>query len=267
MKRILQAIHAVDGVQGSLVVDANGQILAYQAHAIYDGDLIALVGQTIVSTADSVRLLYEDWETLSANFAEGTVIMRSIRPSVEGVSRTVILGIIGDNHLNPSFAGVAMRVAATKLKSRLESPDAADQVGSNPNPMESNPRAQGLHAGGVSTSMATPPPVPNTPPPRAANDLASSGVSWSGLGSTAKVGGDLGMADPESTAFLGATTKALSATVGPMAKVYVKESVRRLCGDRLFSRTQWDALIADVGKQIQDPSAAAQFQKTMRARY
>jgi hypothetical protein len=75
------------------------------------------------------------------------------------------------------------------------------------------------------------------------------------------------MADPESSAFLAATTKALSATVGPMAKVFVKESVRRLCGDRPFSRTQWDALIADVGKQIEEPTAAAQFQKTMRARY
>jgi hypothetical protein len=162
-----------------------------------------------------------------------------------------------------------MRVAATKLKSRLESPDAADPVGSNSNLMESNLRAQGLDSGAASTSMATPPPslVPNMPAPRVSNDLASSGVSWSGLGSTPKAGGELGMADPESSAFLAATTKALSATVGPMAKVFVKESVRRLCGDRPFSRTQWDALIADVGKQIEEPSAAAQFQKTMRARY
>ena len=74
------------------------------------------------------------------------------------------------------------------------------------------------------------------------------------------------MADAESSAFLTAGTKTLGASVGPMAKVFVKEAVRRLCPDRAFSRTHWEALIAELRKHIEDSDEAAEFQKKMRAR-
>jgi hypothetical protein len=268
MKRLLQAIHTVDGVQGSLVVDGNGQILAYQAHAVYDAELIEKVGQTIVSTVDSVRLLHEDWETLSASFGEGTLLLRSIKAGGAAAGRTITLAIIGDNRLNPSFAGVAMRVAATKLKTHLESPaSAGDQSGSNPNlAMESNHGLQGSRPAPTTVSESMPPPLPgaNTPPARIA-DLASSSNNWSGLGSSSKTASNTPTLDAESTAFVAALTKQLSTTAGPMAKVYVKESVRKLSADRPFFRGRWEALVVDVSSHIQDPVEAAQFQKAMRA--
>jgi predicted regulator of Ras-like GTPase activity (Roadblock/LC7/MglB family) len=268
MKRILQAIHAVDGVQGSLVVDGNGQLLAHQAHAVYDADLMGSVGQTIVSTMDSIRLLHEDWETLSASFAEGAIILRNVKPEGAAAGRPVILGIIGDNRLNTSFAGVAMRVAATKLKAHL------DQMASG---------AAQSHPFSVAADSSSGPafsrsgPVPGSPSatssmgasgahPSRPNDLASSGVSWSGIGSSSKTISEPLPADPESAAFMAATSKALSSMLGPMAKVFVKESIRKLCFDRPFSRAQWGALVSDVGKHIQDPAHAAQFQNAMRTR-
>ena len=269
MKRILQAIHAVDGVQGSLVLEGNGQLLGYQAHAVYDQELLEKVSQTVVSTVDSVQLLHEDWETLSASFADGTVIIRNIKPGGAAAGRSVVLAVIADNRLNPSFAGVAMRVAATKLKAFLESPNAADMSSSSVNLAGSSPSLAGSHPMGISGVGTTPPPVPvgGASSVRASSDLASSGLSWSGLGSSGRATSDVQVADAESSAFLTASTKALSLSVGPMAKVFVKEAVRRLCADRPFSRAQWEPLIAELRKHIQDNDEAVQFQKKMRARF
>jgi hypothetical protein len=73
MKRILESLHTIEGVQGSLVVDGNGQILAYQAHALYDLNLLEQVSKAIIGSVDAVRLLHEDWDALSANFSEGNL--------------------------------------------------------------------------------------------------------------------------------------------------------------------------------------------------
>jgi predicted regulator of Ras-like GTPase activity (Roadblock/LC7/MglB family) len=285
MKRILQAVHAVDGVQGTLVLEGNGQLLAYQAHALYDLELLEKVSQTIVSTVDSVQLLREDWETLSVNYYDGTLIIRIIKPGGAATGRTVVLALIADNRLNPSFAGVAMRVAATKLKNLLESPNsAADLASSSTNLSGSNPNTGGSHAShsgvhpnlggsqpmGVAMPSAggnTPPPVPQGNVSAIRTDMASSGLSWSGLGSSGRSSAtDVAVADAESSAFLTVATKTLGASVGPMAKVFVKEAVRRLCPDRTFSRTHWEALIAELRKHIGDNDEASEFQKKMRAR-
>jgi hypothetical protein len=50
-----------------------------------------------------------------------------------------------------------------------------------------------------------------------------------------------------------------------MAKIFVKEAVRQICPDRPFSRAQAEALLPLLSKHIEDPVAAADFQKKMRA--
>lgn len=271
MKRILQALHAVDGVQGSLVIEGQGQILAYQAHPLYDINLLEMVSQTIVSAVDSVQLLHEDWETLNANFADGSVILRNIKPGGAAAGRTFVLGLIADNRLNPSFALVAMRVAASKLKHILESPNtASDVVGSNPNLVGSYPNLAGSHPTGVTVPAGMAPPIPqsNAQMVKPASPIvASSGLSWSGLGSSGRGTTDVAVADNESSAFLTLSTKTLGASVGPMAKVFVKEAVRKLCTGSPFSRTHWEPLIAELRKHIEDDEEAVQFQKKLRARF
>jgi predicted regulator of Ras-like GTPase activity (Roadblock/LC7/MglB family) len=272
MKRILQAVHGVDGVQGTLVVEGNGELLAYQAHAVYDLELLEKVSQTIVSTVDSVQLLHEDWETLSVHFVDGTVLIRNVKPGGAAAGRNVVLAVIADNRLNPSFAGVAMRVAAGKLKGLLESGKAAaDLAASSPTLAGSNPALAGSHPG-----MPVHPPAPaapTTPPPvpghisAVKNELAGSGLSWSGLGSSGRATTDVAVADGESSAFLTVCTKSLGASVGPMAKVFVKEAVRKLCPDRPFSRAHWEGLISELRRHIEDSDEATQFQKKMRARF
>lgn len=270
MKRILQALHTVEGVRGSLVFDSNGQILGFQAHAVYDQQLLESVSQTVVSTLDSVQLLHPDWEALNVSFDDGSVIIRNIKPGGAAAGRTILLVVIADSHLNPSFAGVALRVAAAKLKTFLESPNAAAEMSSSSINLAGASTSQtGSHPTGTPGVGATPPPVPaaSASSIRAVSDLSSSGLSWSGLGSSGRGTSDVQVADEESSAFLTASAKALSMSVGPMAKVFVKEAVRKICAGRQFSRAQWETLITELRKHIRDNEEAAQFQKDMRARF
>lgn len=262
MKRILENLHTVEGVQGSLVVDGNGQILAYQAHALYDINLLEQISQTIVSAVDSVRLLHDDWDSLSANFSDGNLVLRNLKPGGEAAGRTVVLGLIADARLNASFAGVALRVATAKLKSLLESPNSVSSLG------VSQPLSSTL-TGGPTTQPFGAPPSTRTASGASgapASDLANSGLNWSGLGSSGtRSASEVPVADPESSAFLTACTKALAGSVGPMAKVFVKDAVRKLCPDRAFSRAQGDSLISILRSHIDDPEESALFLKKMRA--
>jgi hypothetical protein len=48
-----------------------------------------------------------------------------------------------------------------------------------------------------------------------------------------------------------------------MAKLFVKEAVRKVCPDRPFSRDNVEALVAELAKNIEDPASAAQFTKAV----
>ena len=106
--------------------------------------------------------------------------------------------------------------------------------------------------------------LPVTDPARA--DLAKSGLSWSGVSAGSGVGNaEVGVADPASSAFLSACTKALAASIGPMAKVFVKEAVRKVCGERAFTRADGPAVLAQLAAAIDDSDDRAMFQRATRS--
>jgi hypothetical protein len=72
-------------------------------------------------------------------------------------------------------------------------------------------------------------------------------------------GSGVHVADAASSEFLTACTKALARCVGPMAKLYVKEGVQKICPNRPFSRDSGTELIAELVKHISNPNDAAQF--------
>jgi hypothetical protein len=69
--------------------------------------------------------------------------------------------------------------------------------------------------------------------------------------------------DPRAAAFLASCASALAASVGPMAKVFVKEAVRGLCGPAPFGREHVLPLIAQLERHIEDPDERAQFRNVM----
>jgi len=91
------------------------------------------------------------------------------------------------------------------------------------------------------------------------------GLSWSGSTTGSGVGSsDVVVIDGASSTFLSACTKALAASIGPMAKVFVKEGVRKVCGDRPFSRADGPALLAHLAAGIEDSDDRALFQRATR---
>src|SRR5512141_1077102 len=125
MKRILQGLHTVEGVQGAMVLESDGRIIAHQAHSLYDNELLERVGQIVANTVDSIQVLHDDWDMLTASLDDGQLILKSIKLGGAAAGRNVILVLIAENRLNASFASVAIRVAATKLRTMLEQGQAA----------------------------------------------------------------------------------------------------------------------------------------------
>lgn len=246
LEPILQTLRDIEGVQGAMVVDRTSAVIAQRAHAIYDLQVLQQVARSVITTADSIQLVQDDWDVLTAHFGDGKLLLRSLRVGGSKPQR-YILTVIADSRLNVAFLGVALRVAATKLVAELEAgPPTAQPSGppSFPSP------------GGRSTSGEEP-----------RSELSKSGLSWSGVGSSSDIGvtSDVGVLDTAASTFLTACTKALAASVGPMAKVFVKEAVRKLCGERPFSRSDGPALLAHLTSRIDDDDDRTAFQRATRA--
>lgn len=263
MENILQSLHQLEGVHGAIIVDSSGRLIAHRSHSMYDENLQQQVARVISSAIDSVKLIHEDWDAITAQFSDGKLLIRNL--SGGGNSPSYTLALIADARLNPSFAGVAIRVAIGKLKPLLAS-------GTNTATLNASQLTSGV---GVAVSAPSPTVLAASAPvaPRPAStgftqkqpvaEVATSGLSWSGFGSSAASGSGVEVADPASSAVLTSCTKALARHVGPMAKLFVKEAVKKLFQGRPFSKNDAVTLVAEIAKHIDDANDAAQFQKTL----
>ena len=78
MEKILQSLHELEGVNGTLITDPSGNILACNAHSMYDTSVLQQVSRSVVAALDSVRLVHEEWETVTAQFSEGRLLLRNL---------------------------------------------------------------------------------------------------------------------------------------------------------------------------------------------
>jgi len=239
MEAILDGILEVPGVSAALVVDGKGGLVAHRGRAVYDRSLCEQLAGKLAKVVDAVQLQQEDWDAISAQYSDGKLLVRNLGGTVgEGF----VLGIVADSTLNPSFATVAIRVAANKLRKAL--------------------------TGGASSStpagISTPPPAPPAAASPASDSgaLGSSGLTWS-KGSSAGVS-RVQAADPASSAFLARCARELARHVGPMAKVYVEEGVRRVAADQPFAMTHAVKLLEDLCGQIEDSDDRSQFRKAIQ---
>lgn len=248
METILQGLLEVGGVTAAMVLDAGGRVVGHRGRAVYDRATCEQVGATLVKAIESIQLQQKDWDSITAQYADGKILLRKLGSGPAG--RRHVLAVLAEPTLNASFATVAIRVAANKLNAALEG---SAHLGASATP--SDPAAS-------SAQPAAPPAAAESRPV-----LASSGLSWSktpGLGgsSVAAVSG-VTVSDAASSAFLTRCSKELARHVGPMSKVYVQEAVRRVSADAPFSLALQGALLADLAGQIEDPADRAQFRKTL----
>ncbi|WP_242344874.1 roadblock/LC7 domain-containing protein [Anaeromyxobacter terrae] len=243
MDTILQSLLDLPGVNATLVFDGDGQLLAHRGRAVYDRDLCQQVSGWLAKAVDAVQLQQGDWESMTAQFADGKLLLRSLGLSRDGKSH--VLALVADAALNPSFATVAIRVAMAKLKKALDGGGAASSqnLGAPPAPQPA-----------ASSSV---------PPSDSRPVLANSGLSWSKISSTGL--SRIAVADPASAAFLSSCAKELARYVGPIAKVYVEESVRRVSPENPFALAASRALVEDLAGQIEDVEDRLKFRETLAA--
>ncbi len=258
MDTILQGLLDRAGVGATMVFDGAGQLVGHRAHAVYDRALCEEVSGTLATAIDSIQLQQEDWESITAQFAGGKLLLRNL--AVAGAGRKHVLAVVADATLNASFATLPIRVAASKLKRAIEGRAGSQPVlaaaGGTPT-RPSSCASQPLSVSGVrSPPTAAPSPADSRPA------LASSGLSWSGASSVGSSG--VTVAGPASSAFLARCAKELARHVGPISKIYVQEAVGRVSPGAPFSVTLGPQLVEDLAGQIEDAKDQASFRKALQ---
>jgi predicted regulator of Ras-like GTPase activity (Roadblock/LC7/MglB family) len=251
METILQGLMELAGVRATMLLDGAGHVVAHRGHPVYDRTVCEHVGGTVVKAIESIQLQHEDWETITAQFADGRILVRRVSAAARHV-----LAVVADATLNPSFATVALRVAANKVRGVLDG--GAHPGGTQPPAAGSQPS---LASAAASSSVLT---AADSRP-----NLANTGLSWtksSSIGSQAGPAGSgalsgVSAADPASAAFLARCAKELARHVGPISKVYVQEAARRVSPEAPFALAAARQLVEDLSGQIEDPKDRAQFRK------
>jgi predicted regulator of Ras-like GTPase activity (Roadblock/LC7/MglB family) len=266
MDAILQTLQDMEGVNGAVIADRTGQVLAYRAHALYDSALLSQVSKAVVTAIDSVKLMQQDWESVTVQFEEGKLLIRSLASGTQGKTPELTLSVIADMRLNVSFAGVALRVAVAKLKAIFEAGNGMPDFTGGMVPVIKSPLPP---PAAVPSSSRMGVAAPSPAAQRGSNpEFSASNLNWSGFGGNSSLSGSgIAALDAASSAALAACTKALARSVGPMAKRYVKESLGRICPDRPFTKEMIPALVVELEKYLEDPGHADEFRKTaMKAR-
>jgi predicted regulator of Ras-like GTPase activity (Roadblock/LC7/MglB family) len=235
METILQGLLDLAGVSAAMVFDEAGVLLAHRGRAVYDRPLCEQVSATLVKAIDTVALQQPDWDSITAHYADGKLLVWSIGA---GGERRHLLGVVADATLNASFATVAIRVAVQKLRKAIEHPGLSSSSTSLST------------AGGAASSDSRP--------------VLESSVSWSKTASSPGQS-QLQAADPAAAAFLSRCAKELARHVGPISKIYVQEAIRRVSPGSPFPLSLAAPLLDDLGGQIEDAGDRARFRKALES--
>jgi len=243
----LQSLLEQPGVNAAMVIDGGGRLVGHKGRAVYDRALCEQVAGALNKAVDSMALQHDDWESVTAHYADGTILLRNLG-TVAGTP--FVLAVVADATLNPAFAAVSLRVASAKLKKVLEGGGSRPVLAGSA-PLGAAPGPAGSQAGSTAPSSgAGSRPV-----------LASTGLSWSRtFGSSVSPA-----ADPATSAWLGKVARELARYVGPMAKLFIEESIRRVSPEAPFSMAQSKALLDDLAGQVEDSKDRAAFFKAADA--
>lgn len=112
MKRTLDDLCTMAGVNGVFVCTDEGSLIEFSAPRMYDAETFSHAATAVARAAESVSVQHSDWETLVAHFNDGRLIFSRMDQ--------YILCVISDQGTNVPFLNVAIKVAKNKIKRRLE---------------------------------------------------------------------------------------------------------------------------------------------------
>ncbi|OFX22907.1 MAG: hypothetical protein A2V77_20955 [Anaeromyxobacter sp. RBG_16_69_14] len=246
MQTIFQAILDVTGVGAVLVFDSAGRLASHRSHASHDQALWEQFGVFLLRAVDTVQLEQEDWESISARYADGRLLLRNLGTSDND---THVLAVVADATLNQSFATVALRVAANRIKTVLGAGAASSALAAAP-PLAA---ASSSHASSL---------LARSMPASSRTGLAgSSGMSRSRTSSAELAG--IAVANPTSSSSLPRPAREVARHLGPKAEVRVKEAVRRVSPDAPLALTLGPKLLDNLAGRAEGGDDRKRFRQTL----
>lgn len=269
MQEILNGLLSQEGVYGAVVFEESGDVLGALGSSIYDNELLSDVASDLSQSIDALQLVNPFWEMVEVQFDEGYVFLRLVsEPGGEEARK--VLAVIAHTDVNKSFASVAARVTAQKIKKRLASSGGALTL-ERTNASMSGVIPQGNFNGNTQNHSLDPIPDPSMSGSWAQSQVsqaANLSMSGSWVTSTSQAGQAAGgnpkkppitVADAPSKAYLERSVKNLARYVGPMAKVFVKDAVRNICFDRPFSANDFQPLTIALAERIDGQASRSEF--------
>jgi predicted regulator of Ras-like GTPase activity (Roadblock/LC7/MglB family) len=257
MKRTLDELCGMQGVNGAFLLSEEGQLIEFSAPPIYDREIITQAAASLSRATESMSVQHNDWDTLVAHFEDSKLFILKM----EGAT----LCVLADSNLNLPFLKVAIRVAKRKILKRLAAASTAGMgVSSSFSAYASQfsdtynsqaPVSAGFPSGShsihphgsyASLSHSTPEQHPGG---LGSSFSDNSSLFWSGLGGTGMQSSAVSVADEASSKMLTKISDSLASIVGPMAKVFVKEAVRRICPAEPFDMRHVRHLITELEQQ------------------
>ncbi|MBN2525728.1 MAG: hypothetical protein JXR76_04980 [Deltaproteobacteria bacterium] len=242
MKKTLDDLCTMEGINGVFVCTIEGELVAFSAPRVYDAETLAIAATTAAQAAESISVQHANWDSLVANFRDGKLIFIQMDQ--------YLLCVISDLNTNVPFLNVAIKVAKNKIKRKLDNMESgmsstASLSDAKFSSQFSSPPAafpQGMHSSGM---QATSPATRSTMGEPLAD--VGSGFSWSGVGAASTgQSSAVSVIDEAASKMLTRVSEALAEIVGPMAKVFVKEAVQKICPTEPFSMNHLMRLLREL---------------------
>ncbi|MBX2811586.1 MAG: hypothetical protein KTR25_07245 [Myxococcales bacterium] len=252
MRDILNGLRNQPGVQVALVFASGGRLVDFVGNPMYDEELLGEVIGCLNKALESLELVHDQWETIWVGFEDGTILLRSFTTPGAQASE-MLLAVMTDSTANQSFVTVALRVAIQKLRKRPALPKAVNKE-SMPN--ESWGRTSPVAPFTIESELTRPVGLADFSVLHRPQLESGPSLSWSG---GSQNGALVVMGDVAARDQLKAITVALARYVGPMAKVFVRETVRAICRDGLFSVDDGERLQHALAERIESPEDRSEF--------
>ncbi len=246
MKNTIDALNSVEGINGVFLCSDEGTLIEFSASAVYDEETLSQASSVVARATESISVQHDNCDTMIAHFKEGQLIMLKIDNH--------ILCVITNAGANMPFLNVAIKVAKKKLMRRFDGNTSSMGVSSSIS--GSSKSSLGMHSSFVPHN------------PKQASSMANSGfpsdseLLWSGMGASGMNSSAVSVADKNSSQMLTKLSQALAEIVGPMAKVFVKEAVYKICAMEPFSMQHLKMLLKELEEQhITEPDEIKKFRQ------
>lgn len=266
MKKTLDDLCSMEGLNAAFVCTNEGELVEFIAPRVYDAETLCVAASFAARAIESISVQHSEWDSIVASFKDGKLLFIGLD--------NYLLCVVSELSAATPFLNVAIKVAKNKLKSRLNgSSIGMTSTGAYSSQFVPEPSTDRNHLtssqSGFSREMISSTiqqAYVNTAKAPSASSFGggSSELLWSGMGASGMQSSTVSVADATSSQTLTKISEALAEIVGPMAKVFVKEAVQKICPTEPFSMNHLPTLLNELEKEhITEKQEIKQFRDSI----